>query len=108
MLLAAVFNGRFSARVSIALAPLLIVAVILFSLFNAAVNVRRRCPYAPDAVFALHWCTFYLMVELIHRLFDGGWIGESIVGAEARYISSPPGTGSTAAGGVHFTPVQEC
>jgi hypothetical protein len=78
-----VFREQFEARVSAILAPFLIVVVILFSLLTAAVMARRGHPYAHHAVFALHWCTFYLLIEAIHRIVGGGAIGEIITGLVA-------------------------
>ncbi len=72
-----VFKERFDTQVSVLLGPLLIVIVVLFSFLTAAV-VRRGHPYAHHAVFTLHWCSFFLLVELIRRIVGGGKIGEII------------------------------
>ncbi len=66
-----VFKERFDARVSALLGPLLIITVVFFSFFTAAV-VRRGHPFAHHAVFALHWCSFFLLIELVHRIIGGG------------------------------------
>jgi len=70
-----VFKERFDSRVSVLLGPLLIIAVVLFSFFTAAI-ARRGRPFAHHAVFALHWCSFFLLLELIHRIIGGGRTGE--------------------------------
>ncbi len=71
-----VFKERFDSRVSALLGPLLIVIVILFSLLAWAVNPRGY-PYAHHAVFSLHWCSFFLLLEQIHRILGKGMIWES-------------------------------
>jgi len=70
-----VFKERFDARVSMLLGPLLIFTVIIFSFLTALVSPRGY-PFTHHAVFALHWCSIFLLIELFHRIIGGGQIGE--------------------------------
>ena len=72
-----VYRERFDTRVSAALGPLLIMTVVLFSCFVGAMTRRGR-PFAHHAVFSLHWCSFFLLIESIRRLVGGGKIGEIV------------------------------
>jgi hypothetical protein len=77
---ATLLKERLESGLSVALAPWLIVAVVLFSFLTAVLMARRDHRLAHHAVFALHWCDVFLLLEALQRLVDGGRAGEVLTG----------------------------
>lgn len=73
------YRDLVQSQISMALAPLLFVALIIFSLFTTLLTLDLRYKYEYHMVFSLHWCSFYLLLETIKRSFNLDGIGEIIV-----------------------------